>query len=145
MTTAEVSGADATDYQDSALLATATVTQSGDYVFFADVTAHNTGGSDGDVNCGLYLDGSGFGGGGTSVATGATARFTAVGASHLDNAKTVTLSCNINNASTYDLTGIKIRIHTSAKRVGRFRSLGQTRREGWGKASRDQRTRGRTA
>jgi hypothetical protein len=113
VTTAQASGNDASNYQNGALLATTALTQAGDYVLFADVTAHNTGGNDGGIDRGLYVDGSGFGGGGTSVATGATNTFSTVGATHLstDGAKTVTLTCNINSVSTYDLTDIKIRIH----------------------------------
>jgi hypothetical protein len=113
VTTAQVSGNDAPDYQDGALLATTTLSQAGDYVLFVDVTAHNTGGGDGNVNCGLYLDGSGFGGGGANVAMGATITFATVGATHLgtNDAKTVTLSCNVDTTTTYDLSSIKFRIH----------------------------------
>jgi hypothetical protein len=113
VTADSVSGADATDYQDRTPLATADLTRAGDYVLFADVTAHNTGLTDDYLNCGLFIDGQAFGGGGTGVAIAATSRFTTVGATHLrtGEAKTVVLECQGGSVTTYDLSNIAMRIH----------------------------------
>jgi hypothetical protein len=111
--TTQVNGDDVTNFQDGALLLTAPLAKAGDYVLFVDVTAHNTGGSDGWVSCNLFLDGSQFGGGGTNVTAGATTTFSSVGATHIavDGAKSVTLNCNVDTSTTYDVSNVTVRIH----------------------------------
>ncbi len=113
VTTDTVTGADAADYQDLTPLATAPLTRAGDYVMFVDVTAHNTGLVDDNLNCGLFIGNSAFGGGGTSLTAGATSTFTTVGATHVaaGDSKTVTLKCQGGGVTTYDLSNIQMRIH----------------------------------
>ena len=102
---------DVTNYQDLTVIATTTLPSAGDYVIFANLRAHNTGGSDDNLNCGLFLDGAGFGGGGGPVASGATTAFSVVGATTINAPKTITLSCQGGGVTTYDLAQIEIRIH----------------------------------
>jgi hypothetical protein len=113
ITTAQVNGDDVTNFQDGTLLATVPLAKAGDYVLFVDVTAHNTGAVAGSMNCGLSLDGSQFGGGGTGVLAGATTTFSSVGATHIatDGAKTVSLNCYVDTSTTYDASNVTIRIH----------------------------------
>jgi hypothetical protein len=113
VTAETVRGDDAADYQDLTTLATTQLTRAGDYVLFADVTAHNTGAGDDNLNCGLFSDDQAFGGGGVSVAAGATGSFSTVGATNVraGTAKTVVLKCQGGGATTYDLSGITMRIH----------------------------------
>jgi uncharacterized protein YjbI with pentapeptide repeats len=108
-----VAGDDAPDYQDFTPLATFDLTRAGDYVLFADVTAHNTGLSDDNLNCGLFIDDQAFGGGGVGVASGATGNFTTVGATNVraGSPETVVLKCQGGGGTTYDLSNIQVRIH----------------------------------
>jgi uncharacterized protein YjbI with pentapeptide repeats len=113
VTTDTVQGDDTPNYQDLTPLATAPLVRAGDYVMFVDVTAHNTGMTDDNLNCGLFIGNSAFGGGGTSVAAGETSTFTTVGATHVaaGDSKTVILKCQGGGSTTYDLSNISLRIH----------------------------------
>jgi hypothetical protein len=105
---------DVSDYQDLAPLAKATLTGSGDYVIFASVTAHNTGGSDDNLNCGLFTDDNAFGGGGVSIAAGQTLsnRVVAVGAVPVGRAAVeVILKCQGGGVTSYDLSDVTLRMH----------------------------------
>jgi hypothetical protein len=113
VTTDLVTAADAPGYQDFTPLATFNLTRAGDYVMFADVTGTNTGPADDDLNCGLFTGGQAFGGGGTSIAIGATGSFTTVGATNVreGSPKIVVLECQGGGSTTYDLSNISVRIH----------------------------------
>jgi hypothetical protein len=113
VTTDVATGEAATDYQDLTPLATFTLTRPGDYVLFANVTAHNTGVTDGNLNCGLFSDDQAFGGGGMDVAAGATSSFSTVGATNIlaGSPKTVVLECQGGGVTTYDLSKVAMRIH----------------------------------
>jgi hypothetical protein len=108
-----VTGDDVTNFQSGGLLATAPLVKAGDYVLFVDVTVHNTGVVDGGMSCNLYLDGSQFGGGGTGIPVGTSTTFSSVGATHMatDGNKSVTLSCDVDPSTTYDVSNVTIRIH----------------------------------
>lgn len=111
VTTTTATGADAPDYQDFTPLATATLTVAGDWVVFASVTAHNTGGSDDNLNCGLFIDGNQAGGGGAWVTAGSTVGVTAVGAIPAAAPAVVTLKCTGNSVTTFDLSDVTMRMH----------------------------------
>jgi hypothetical protein len=113
VTALALNGDDAANYQDLTPLLTISLTNAGDYVLFANVTAHNTGANDDNFNCGLFIDGSAFGGGGTSLVAGATTSFSSVGAINLraDDSKAVNLKCQGGGVTTYDLSHIELRVH----------------------------------
>jgi hypothetical protein len=113
VTATTATGPDVSNYQDYDPFVTATLSQPEDYVLFAGITAHNTGSSDDNLNCGLFIGGSAFGGGGLAVPAGATGDFSAVGATHLraGQSETVTLKCIGGGVTTYDLSRIELRTH----------------------------------
>jgi hypothetical protein len=91
-----------------------TLPGAGDYVIFAHVTAHNTGGVGVGMGCGLFADGGqAGGGGGNSIAAGATAEVSAVGALSLRGPVVVTMKCDTDNhgATTFDLSDVTLRVH----------------------------------
>ena len=104
-------GSDVTDYHDMDTLAVATLPAAGDYVMFGRVTVHNTGGSSDNLNCGLFDDNGAFGGGGVSVNAGETATASVVGAVSATHGGDVTLKCQGNSQTTFDISGITIRLH----------------------------------
>jgi hypothetical protein len=109
--TLTATGADAPGYQDLEPLATATLPAAGDWVVFASVTAHNTGGSDDNLNCGLFIGDNQAGGGGAWVTAGSTVTSTAVGAIPVSAGAEVTLKCTGNSVTTFDLSDVKMRMH----------------------------------
>jgi hypothetical protein len=112
VTATVVNGDDVASYQDGALLATGSMPTIGDYVIFANLTAHNTGANDDGLNCGLFINGQQFGGGGAYVTSGSTASGTTVGAISLTSAPAdVTFSCTTNSVTTFDLSHITLRVH----------------------------------
>jgi hypothetical protein len=107
-----VNGADVVGYQDLAPLATGPMPAIGDYVIFANLSVHNTGANDDNLNCGLFINGQAIGGGGANVTAGSTASATTVGAISLTSAPAdITLKCQGNNVTTFDLSNITMRIH----------------------------------
>lgn len=114
ITSAIVTGPDVPDYQDMTPLATTTLPGAGDYVLFAHANVHNTGGFDNYMNCGLFVNGNAFGGGGAQVNAGMTADATAVGAMSLVEPTEVTFACMAQgspNPTTFDLSDVRLRIH----------------------------------
>ena len=111
VSTTTTTGPDAIAYVDLTTLATQQLPAVSDYVMFARVSAHNTGTNDDNLNCGLFADGSAFGGGGTNVLAGSTATFSVVGAISAIAPTTVRLACLGNNVTTFDLSNITIRSH----------------------------------
>ena len=109
-----VSGDDVAGYPDRTPLVSVNLAAGGDYVIFAHVAAHNTGGTDAGLGCALYRDddfNNQFGGGGAQVAAGATVDAGAVGALSLTAPTKVTLACDANGASTFDLSDVGLRVH----------------------------------
>jgi hypothetical protein len=107
-----VNGDDAANYPDGALLATGPMPTIGDYVIFANLTAHNTGANDDGLNCGLFINGQQIGGGGAYVTAGSTASATTVGAISLTSAPAdITLSCTTSGVTTFDLSHVTLRVH----------------------------------
>ena len=104
-------GPDVVGYIDLSTLVTLALTAPADYVLFGRVTAHNTGATDDNLNCGLFAAGGAFGGGGTQVTAGSTATFSVVGAASLAAATSVTLSCQSSGVTTFDLSNVAIRSH----------------------------------
>jgi hypothetical protein len=112
VTATVVNGDDVVNYQDLAPLATGSMPTVGDYVIFANLTAHNTGANYDNLNCGLFINDQAIGGGGVSVTAGSTASGSAVGAISLTAAPAdVTLKCTGNVVTTFDLSHITMRIH----------------------------------
>jgi hypothetical protein len=109
--TTVVSGPDVSNYQDLTAIVSTTLSEAGDYVLFASLTAHNTGASDDNVNCGLFSDANEFGGGGFSVNASETGTGTMAGAISISAPTPVTLKCQGNSVTTFDLTKITLRIH----------------------------------
>jgi hypothetical protein len=112
VTATVVTGADVTGYQSLDPLAGGTLPAVGDYVVFARITAHNTGSTADDLQCGLFVGGQVVGGGGTNVAIGATNTFSTVGAISLTAPADVTLKCQASGLTTFDLSNISMRIHS---------------------------------
>jgi hypothetical protein len=107
-----VKGDDVANYQNGDTLATGHLPVVGDYVIFANITAHNTGLADDDLNCGLFMNGQGVGGGGVSVVAGDTASGSTVGAISATAPADITLKCYSNHGTTtFDLSNITLRIH----------------------------------
>jgi hypothetical protein len=106
-------GPDVANYQDRTPLATTSLTSAGDYVLFGTLTAHNTGATDEDFQCGLFMNDNAFGGGGAHIPAGATVTFSTVGATALalDGAEVVTLACQGGGATSYDVSQIRLRTH----------------------------------
>ena len=77
--TSSVTGADVTGYQNDAPLATSALASAGDYVIFTELTVHNTGANDEDLNCGFNVNGDIQGAGSVSTTAGGTAGSTMVG------------------------------------------------------------------
>jgi hypothetical protein len=112
VTTVNASGDDVTNYQDLTTLATATLPKAGDYVIFARLEATNTGTTDDNLNCGLFTDPTNeFGGGGASVTAGAMSPETVVGAISTNGPQTLSLKCQGNGVTTYDIANITLRMH----------------------------------
>jgi hypothetical protein len=113
ITTDEVSAADVPNYQNNTQLAATTVSKAGDYLAYVDVTAHNTGPFGSSFNCTLYIAGQPVGSQGTSAASGGTSSFFVFGSMRLlvDGPQSVTVSCSIFGGGTWDVTGIRIRVH----------------------------------
>jgi hypothetical protein len=104
-------GPDVAGYHDLDPLAVSTLPGAGDYVIFGRVTAHNTGGSDDGFQCGLFSDDGQSGGGGTNVIAGDSATVSVVGAISATHGGDVTLKCQGSGATTFDLSGITLRLH----------------------------------
>jgi hypothetical protein len=112
VTVTPVTGPDVSNYQNLDTLATATLADAGDYVVFASVTAHNTGGLDANFGCGILVDGNIVGGGGgVTIVAGTTATTSGVGAVPASGPVTVTLACDGGTGTTYDVSNISMRIH----------------------------------
>jgi hypothetical protein len=111
VTVVTATGDDVTGYVDLTPLASTSLTRAGDFVIFARVTAHNTGASDDNLNCGLFTDDGVSGGGGASVAAGATASASVVGAISATGPMEVTLKCQGGGVTTFDLSNIALRTH----------------------------------
>ncbi len=111
VTVTTTTGADVVGYHDLDTLAVATIPGAGDYVMFGRVTVHNTGASDDNLNCGLFDDNGAFGGGGASVTAGTTAVVSVVGAVSATHGGDVTLKCQGNAVTTFDISDITIRLH----------------------------------
>jgi hypothetical protein len=112
VTATVVNGADVVSYHDQDPLVTGPMPTVGDYVVFANLTAHNTGASDDGLNCGLFINGQQIGGGGAYVTAGSTASGTTVGAISLTSAPAdITLKCQGSGVTTFDLSNITMRIH----------------------------------
>ena len=100
-----------TGYVDMDTIATATLPRSADYVVFARITATNTGGSDDNLNCALFIGSQAVGGGGADVAAGATASASVVGAISVTAPQDVALRCMGNGVTTFDIANVAIRTH----------------------------------
>jgi hypothetical protein len=111
VTTVTATGADVAGYQDLDPLATGTLPVAGDWVVFASVNAHNTGGSDDNLNCGLFINGNQVGGGGAWVTAGSTVGVSGVGAIPVGAPADVTLKCTGNSVTTFDLSNVTMRMH----------------------------------
>jgi hypothetical protein len=107
----KTTGADVTGYQDLTTLASGSLPSAGDYVVFASITAHNTGSSDDNLNCALFIGDSAVGGGGVSLTAGATASGGVIGAVPASAPTDVTLKCQGGGVTTYDISNITMRIH----------------------------------
>jgi hypothetical protein len=102
---------DVAGYQNLEPLARISLPRAGDFVIFARVTAHNTGATDDDFNCGLFTADGVSGGGGIRVAAGATATGSVVGAISASAALDVTLKCQGSGVTTYDVSNLAVRTH----------------------------------
>lgn len=119
VTATTVTGDDVTDYQALAPLASAALPASGDYVVFANVTAHNTGASNDYFACALFIGDNIVGGGnGNSIDAGATSLVTGVGAVPVSDPVTITLKCQggtlpggVDPVTTYDVSNVSLRVH----------------------------------
>jgi hypothetical protein len=111
VTVTVTTGPDVAGYADLDTLATAAIPGAGDYVMFGRLTVHNTGANDDNLNCGLFDDNGAFGGGGAGVAAGATVTASIVGAISATHASDVTLKCQGNATTTFDISGVTIRVH----------------------------------
>jgi hypothetical protein len=111
VTVTTTTGPDVTGYQDMDTLAVATLPAAGDYVMFGRITVHNTGANSDNLQCGLFDDNGAFGGGGVSVNAGETATTSVVGAISATHGGDVTLKCQGNGQTTFDISDITIRLH----------------------------------
>jgi hypothetical protein len=111
VTVATATGPDVAGYQDLDPLASITLPRAGDYVVFARLSAHNTGATDDDLNCGLFTGENASGGGGVRVTAGSTATGNVVGAISLTAAQEVVLKCQGGGVTTYDISNVVIRTH----------------------------------
>jgi len=111
VTAATASGSDITNYQDLDAIATTTLPSAGDYVVFARLTAHDTGASNDNLNCALFIGSQAVGGGGADVTAGSSSAASIVGAISITAPETVTLKCQGNSVTTFDITDITIRTH----------------------------------
>ena len=73
--------------------------------------SRDTGASDDNLNCGLFVDGNAFGGGGVAVTAGNSASGTTVGALSLSAPADLTLKCQGNGVTTFDISNVTLRIH----------------------------------
>jgi hypothetical protein len=106
-----VNGNDVAGYQDLDPLVTGQLPVAGDYVVFANITAHNTSVNDDTLQCALFMDGQAVGGGGFDVTAGSTASGSTVGAISISAPAALTLKCQRYGSGTFDLTHITMRIH----------------------------------
>jgi hypothetical protein len=111
VTTATAAGADVTGYQDFTPLASFPLPVSGDYVIFTTLTVHNTGVNDEYLNCGFRLNGTINPSAGINTTAGGTAAGFPVGALHAPSPGTVEFLCYGNGNTSYDISGITMRIH----------------------------------
>ena len=111
VTSATVTGTDATDYQDNAPLASGQLPVSGDYVVFTTLTVHNTGINDEYLNCGFKVGSTIVGAAGVNTTAGSTVSGTSVGAFNAPSGGTVDFFCAGNGNTTYDISHITMRIH----------------------------------
>jgi hypothetical protein len=106
-----VKGDDVANYQDLTPLATGQLPVAGDYVVFANLTAHNTGASDDYLECGLFIGDQEVGGGGVNTTAGGTTSGSTVGAISVTAPTALTLKCTGHNATTFDLSHVTLRVH----------------------------------
>jgi hypothetical protein len=112
VTATVVSGNSVTNYVDGDQLATGQLSAVGDYVVFAHLTATNTGGTDENLDCGLFINGQQVGGGGVYVTAGSTASGMAIGAISIEVSTDVALKCQQDGTpSTFDISDVSMRIH----------------------------------
>jgi hypothetical protein len=111
VTATVVTGDPVTNYQDMGQLASAPLNSIGDFVVFAHLTVTNTGAAAEFLQCGLFIDDQEVGGGGVDVPAGGTASGSTVGAMSITAPTNVTLKCHPSGATTFDISGISMRIH----------------------------------
>jgi hypothetical protein len=101
-------GSDVTNYVDGAVLASKTVTADGGWLVWARLDATNTSGTDDSFNCGLFVNGQGFGGGGDWIPAGTTKLINTVGFGPADTGHPVELWCDAGGSATFDVAGVRI-------------------------------------
>ncbi len=111
VTTSSVSGIDQSNYVDLTPLASTTLSASGDYVIFTNLTVHNTGASDEYLNCGYRVNGNLNGASGVGTTAGTTSSGTSAGVVSADGPTTVEFLCQGNGATSYDISNVTMRVH----------------------------------
>lgn len=111
VTTGTTTGAGVTGYQDFSVLASYPIATPGDYVVFTTLTVANTGANAEYLNCGYRLNGQLNGAAGAETQAGGTTTATSVGAFSASAPGTVEFLCVGNGGTTYDISGITMRVH----------------------------------
>jgi hypothetical protein len=99
-------GSDVTNYVDGAVLASKTVTADGGWLVWARLDVTNTSATDDSFNCGLFVNGQGFGGGGDWIPAGTTKLINTVGFGPADTGRPVELWCDGGGSATFDVAGV---------------------------------------
>ena len=102
---------DQSNYVDLTPLASTTLSASGDYVIFTNLTVHNTGASDEYLNCGYRVNGNLNGASGVGTTAGTTSSGTSAGVVSADGPTTVEFLCQGNGATSYDISNVTMRVH----------------------------------
>ncbi len=111
ITTTTATGTDVTGYHDLDPLATATLSQAGDYVIFTSLTVHNTGAQNEYLNCAYRFAGVLNGTAGVDTTAGNTTSGVSAGVVAAAAAGPVELVCAGNGGTTYDISNIEMRVH----------------------------------
>lgn len=109
--TTTVAGADQANYVNDSPLASTTLSGSGDYVIFTNLTVANTGAVDEYLNCGYRFNGVLNGASGVSTTAGTTASGTSAGVITADGPTTVEFLCEGSGATTFDVSNVTMRVH----------------------------------
>jgi hypothetical protein len=100
------SGANAPNYVDHDVLLSHAVPLAGGWLVWAQLDVTNTSGSGDNLNCGLFVNGQGFGGGGDYLNAGETKHLNVVGFGPADPSQPVELWCERGGSGTFDVANV---------------------------------------